>query len=617
MKFHRHALLATALLAIGSFQQHGVAKAEVEAVPETEATDSLLLEDAVEHKFEAEVNKMLDIVINSLYTNKDIFLRELISNASDALDKLRFMSVTDPSILEGKSELEVKIGYNADQKTITITDSGIGMTLDDLVKNLGTVARSGTSKFLEGLGEESADMGMIGMFGVGFYSSFLVADKVTVASKSPEESEQHVWECVNGENTFHVGPDPRGNTLGRGTEITLHLKEESEEYANEDRLMTLTRHFSEFITHPISVLKLKTVEVDDEDDEDEFDESEKSDDELDIGDEDDSDAPEDKPKKEITTETWERVNTQKVIWTRSKDEITDKEYQGRCSRANDAPRRNEGLCETLCAHSSHFRFTNQERLVKLLRFSTSKSDGELKGVHRKHEGLLDNVREFDNHMFKDITKRFEFKDEDLIKRHEKVDEEKFSSLISWLKKVYGKEIAKITISKRLGKAPAIVTNGPYGQSAHVQQIMKSQSYAGNEQAKEQLSAMKIYRELEINPRHPIVASLLENAPEEGDDSFVTSKELRDSAYFLLDTALLSGGFALEPDEAFSNRMLRVLSTRLEVESLELEDEINSPVEEDFPPEINLERSFHREVFFHFDVTTNSVKKILYYIILSH
>jgi len=115
----------------------------------------------------------------------------------------------------------------------------------------------------------------------------------------------------------------------------------------------------------------------------------------------------------------------------------------------------------------------------------------------------------------------------------------------------------------------------------------------------------------------VVASLLENAPEEGDDSFVTSKELRDSAYFLLDTALLSGGFALEPDEAFSNRMLRVLSTRLEVESLELEDEINSPVEEDFPPEINLERSFHREVFFHFDVTTNSVKKILYYIILSH
>lgn len=241
----------------------------------------------------------------------------------------------------------------------------------------------------------------------------------------------------------------------------------------------------------------------------------------------------------------------------------------------------------------YFFAGEDENVMKESHFMEKFHDKDVEVLYMTHPidaYLLDNVRDFDNHMFKDITKRVEFKDEDedLIKRREKVYEEKFSPLISWLKKVYGKEITKITISKRLGKAPAIVTNGPYGQSAHVQQIMKSQSYAGNEQAKEQLSAMKMYRELEINPRHPIVASLLENAPEEGDDSFVTSKELRDSAYFLLDTALLSGGFALEPDEAFSNRMLRVLSTRLEVESLELEDEINPPVEEDVPPEINLD-----------------------------
>lgn len=200
---------------------------------------------------------------------------------------------------------------------------------------------------------------------------------------------------------------------------------------------------------------------------------------------------------------------------------------------------------------------------------------------------MDNVRDFDNHMFKDVTKNVEFKDEDedLIKRREKVYKKKFEPLISWLKGIYGKEISKITISKRLGKAPAIVTNGPYGQSAHVQQIMRSQSYAGNDQARDQLNMMKMHRELEINPRHPIVVDLLSSATE-GDDE--TTKEMKDSAFFLLDTALLSGGFSLEPDDKFSERMLRVLQTRLGVESLELEEEINPPVEEDVPPEIDLD-----------------------------
>lgn len=180
-------------------------------------------------EYEAEVHKMLDIVVNSLYTNKDVFLRELISNASDALDKIRFLSVTKPELLDSKKELEVKIEYDPDNKTLTIRDTGIGMTKDDLIKNLGTVARSGTTNFVKALGDGAADVSMIGMFGVGFYSTFLVADRVTVASKSNDDDTQHVWESLNGEASFHVGPDPRGNTLGRGTEITLHLKEDAEE----------------------------------------------------------------------------------------------------------------------------------------------------------------------------------------------------------------------------------------------------------------------------------------------------------------------------------------------------------------------------------------------------
>lgn len=176
---------------------------------------------------------MLDIVVNSLYTNKDVFLRELISNASDALDKLRFLSLTKPELLKEKAELEVRVEYDSELKTLTIRDSGIGMTHDELVANLGTVARSGTSKFLEAMAdkkEAQGDLsGMIGKFGVGFYSSFLVASRVTVATKHPDSDKQYVWESVNGEGSYHIYEDPRGSTLGRGTEITLHLKDDAVE----------------------------------------------------------------------------------------------------------------------------------------------------------------------------------------------------------------------------------------------------------------------------------------------------------------------------------------------------------------------------------------------------
>jgi heat shock protein 90kDa beta len=186
---------------------------------------------AEDFQFEAEVNRMMDIVINSLYQNKDVFLRELISNASDAIDKVRFLALTNAKMLEGKSELEIRVEYDPEAHTLTVRDSGIGMTHDDLVQNLGTVARSGTTKFLEALQEQDKnDVGsMIGKFGVGFYSSFLVAERVTVASKHPNSETQYIWESMNGENKFHIYPDPRGNTLGRGSEIVLHLKEDSNE----------------------------------------------------------------------------------------------------------------------------------------------------------------------------------------------------------------------------------------------------------------------------------------------------------------------------------------------------------------------------------------------------
>lgn len=199
------------------------------------------------------------------------------------------------------------------------------------MNNLGTVARSGTSKFMDALAEGAADVSQIGMFGVGFYSSFLVADSVTVATKHPNSEEQYIWSSNNGEDSFTIGTDPRGNSLGRGTEITLHLKDDADEYADFEKLNTLVEHYSEFITHPIYVRKTETMEVPDEDEDADADtDADAESDEIDVGEEEDaSEEAEDKPPKmkEVTTHSWVKSNADAAIWNRPKDEIADDEYQ--------------------------------------------------------------------------------------------------------------------------------------------------------------------------------------------------------------------------------------------------------------------------------------------------
>ena len=266
-----------------------------------------------------------------------MFLRELVSNSQDAIDKARFLSIKNPAILDSKEELEVRIKSDPKEGTITITDSGIGMTKNDLVKNLGVVANSGTSKFLEAMKDGTADIDQIGQFGVGFYSAFLVADRVRVASKHPDDDVQHIWESKNGESAFHLYEDPRGDTLGRGTEITLYMKEDAVEYCDEAKISTLATYYSEFLTHPIHVMKTTTsmVPVEKEEEEVPAEEKEetgddKEDEDLAISDEDieDSDEPPPPPEMEEVTKTeWKLVNSNKPIWTRDKDEISDDEYQ--------------------------------------------------------------------------------------------------------------------------------------------------------------------------------------------------------------------------------------------------------------------------------------------------
>ena len=241
--------------------------------------------------FQSEVKQLLQLMIHSLYSNKEIFLRELISNASDAADKLRFKALSNPALYEGDGDLRVRVSFDSDKETITISDNGIGMTREQVIDHLGTIAKSGTKEFLTALGQDQAkNSQLIGQFGVGFYSAFIVADKVTVKTRAAgEEVDKAVlWESA-GEGEYSVADIEKKS---RGTDVILHLREDEKEFLNEWRLREIIGKYSDHIGLPVEML---TKEYDDE-------------------------------GKECG-EKWEKINKSDALWTRSKNDVSDEEYK--------------------------------------------------------------------------------------------------------------------------------------------------------------------------------------------------------------------------------------------------------------------------------------------------
>merc|ERR1711871_605798 len=282
---------------------------------------STTMSEAETFAFSADISQLMSLIINTWDSNKSIFLRELISNSSDALDKIRYMGLTDSSALDSEQAMRIRLIPDKANNTLSIEDTGVGMTKADLVNNLGTIARSGTKAFMEAL-TAGADISMIGQFGVGFYSAYLVAEKVVVFTKHNDD-EQYRWEPQAG-GTFTVTKDDT-EVLGRGTKMVLHLKEDQLEYLEERRIKDLVKKHSEFISYPISLWTEKTTEKEIDDDEDDEDEAGEEGKIEEVGEDGEKKEKKKKKVKEVSHE-WALMNKQKPIWMRNPDEITRDEY---------------------------------------------------------------------------------------------------------------------------------------------------------------------------------------------------------------------------------------------------------------------------------------------------
>jgi len=690
------------------------------------------------YAFQAEINQLMSLIINTFYSNKEIFLRELISNSSDALDKIRHRSLTDKSVLNTNNELYIRIIPDKTNNTLNIVDSGIGMTKNDMITNLGTIAQSGTKGFMEAM-QAGSDVNMIGQFGVGFYSAYLAADKVIVTSKHNDD-DQHIWESSAG-GSFTIKKDETGESLGRGTKITCYLKEDQLEYLQESRLKELVKKHSEFINYPINLYVEKTttkeVEEDEEDTCEKCDDVKEDNDEPKIEDvEEDEKEKEIKPKKTVTEvhHEFELLNKQKPIWTRKPEDVTSEDYSSFYkSLSNDweehlavkhfsvegqleftsllyVPKRAPfdlfqqkssksgniklyvrrvfitDTCEDLIPEwlsfvkgivdsedlplnisreilqqnkilkvikkniikkcielfgeikenkedykqfyeqfskniklGIHEETSNNDKLLDLLMFNTSKSDKNMitlkeyvENMKEKQKNIyyitgesikslqdspfieqckklnyevlfmvdpideycMQKIKDYNGKSFVCLTKEgIKFEDnEDDNKSWEELTKE-YEPLTKNIKSVLNDKIEKVVLSERVVDSPCVLVTGEYGWTANMERIMKAQALRDSNMS----SYMMSRKIMEINPSNPIIKALKEKYNKDNED-----KTVKDLIILLFESSLINSGFTIEEPSSFVSRINKMIKLGLSIDEDDDDDEkdyIIPPVEE--------------------------------------
>eukprot|EP00253_Pinus_taeda_P019543 PITA_19543 len=495
--------------------------------------------------FQAEINQLLSLIINTFYSNKEIFLRELISNSSDALDKIRFEGLTDKSKLDAQPELFIGLVPDKANKCLTIIDSGIGMSKADLVNNLGTIARSGTKEFMEAL-QAGADVSMIGQFGVGFYSAYLVAEKVIVTTKHNDD-EQYVWESQAG-GSFTVTRDVNGEPLGRGTKITLFLKEDQVEYLEERRLKDLVKKHSEFISYPIYLWTEKTTEKEVSDDEEEAEEKKEDEDEDEEVSDDEEEAEEkkeDEDEDEEVSDDEEEAEEKKEDEDEDEDEGDIEEVKGVVD-SDDLPlnisreilQQNKFLKvfrKTLLKNCIEMFNEIAENKEEYAKFYEAFSKNLKLGIHEdsqnkdeyakflerlKRKGYavdeyaVGQLKEYDGKKLVSATKEGLKLEETETEEEKKRREEKktsFESLCKVMKDILGDKVEKVVVSDRIVDSPCCL---------------------GSHSGLHLLSSyMSSHKTMEINPENAIMEELRKRAEMDNHDKWV-----KDLVMLLYETA---------------------------------------------------------------------------------
>tara|TARA_B100002051_G_scaffold191739_1_gene181756 strand:- start:1565 stop:3805 length:2241 start_codon:yes stop_codon:yes gene_type:complete len=676
------------------------------------------------YAFSADINQLLSLIVNTFYSEKDLFMRELVSNASDALDKAKFNGITDHAALKDDEDLRIEIIPDKTNRTLTIFDSGVGMTKETLINDLGTIAKSGTKAFMEAA-TSGADLSMIGQFGVGFYSAFLVADKVSVVSK-PAGGTQNVWESTAGGSfTIKEDTDP-AHQIARGTRIVLHLKEGADEYLEESKIKALVSKHTGFIAHDIKLHVERTTEKEVTDDEDEDEDADAgegeasadgaNEDQVEVADADaDEEAEEQKKKTKKVSETRlmkEVLNAQKPLWMRSPDDVTKEEYasfykniasdwedhaavshfkvegqldfrgllfipprppfdmfQGGEDRrhnniklyarrvfikenekelmpeylsfirgvvdSDDLPlnisretlqqtrilrviRKNlvkkslemiEGLSEDPEKYKAfysgfsrslklgvHDDQKNRDRIAKLLRYRTSKSDTE----ERSFEQYVADMPEGQEDMYYVIgespemvatspfvekikargfevlymteaideytmqqLKEYEGKrlvcatEEGLVLPGDDKDDESeleasFKPACDKIKEVLGDRVEKVIVSNRMENSPCCLVSTKYGYSANMQRIIKAQALRDSTS----MAMVPSKKIMEINPQHLLVRQVRDAAKK---DDKANGQVCTDLAWVMYETSLLTSGFSLDNPSSFADRVHRLVA----------------------------------------------------------